>query len=175
MKNIVKPETYMIEANFKVLWLQIKCGGHMLYICNVYRPPSADDKIFLALATDIEKFQASSVKSKVFLFGDFNCHHSSWLGSTDLHGKGKTNSAGVACFTLCQTTGLKNVIKGNTNLINSGKVESTLALTDSRNEISRVSFENPVGATAHCRIVVELKFAPKSQYFYKDQLEIPSR
>ena len=112
----------------------------MLYICNVYRPPSADDKIFLALATDIEKFQESSVKFKVFLFGDFNCHHTSWLDSPDLHGKGKTNSASVACCTLCQTTGLKNVIKGNTNLRNIGKAESTLdlVLTDSPNKISSV-------------------------------------
>ena len=48
---------------------------------------------------------------------------------------------------------------------NIGKTESTLhlVLTDSPNEISKVSFENPVGATAHCRIAVELKFAPKSQ------------
>ena len=73
---------------------------------------SADDKIFLALATDVEKFQAGSVKSKVFLLGDINHHHASWLGSTDVCGKAKTNSAAVACFTLCQTICLRNVIKG---------------------------------------------------------------
>ena len=73
-------------------------------------------------------------------------------------------STSVACLTLCQTTDLKNVIKGNTNLRNTGKFESTfdLVLTNSPNNISKVSFEKPIGATAHCRITVELKFVPKS-------------
>ena len=111
------------------MWLQVKSSEQTLFVANVYRPPRpSDDKIFDALAHDVEHFQAGSTKTRVLLFGDFNCHHSTWLGSMDMHGKPKTNSAGVACYSLCQTSGLVNVITGNTFLRNKGNAESTLDL-----------------------------------------------
>ena len=81
-----------------------------------------------------------------------------------MHGKPKTNSAGVACYSLCQTSGLVNVIAGNTFLQNKGNAESTLdlVLTDNPALVSKVSLENAVGASAHCRIVTVLKLFPKS-------------
>ena len=80
------------------------------------------------LSTNVENFQTGSLNSKLFLFGDFNCHHATWLSSTDMHGRPKTNSAGVSGFTFCQTTGLVNLITGNTFLRNRGNAESTLNL-----------------------------------------------
>ena len=111
----------LLESNFEsegfeVIWLRIKSHNKIWFIANVYRPPSSDDRIFDALSADIEKFQMGSTSSKVMLFGDFNCHHSTWLNSANMHGAPKTNSAGLSCFAMCQTLGLENLVMGNTFL-----------------------------------------------------------
>jgi len=86
----------------------------------------------------------------------------------NMHGKPKTNFAGVACYSLCQTSDLVNVITGNTSLRDKGNVEFMLdlVLTDNPALVSKVSLENAVGASAHCRIVTVLKLSPKSRKTY---------
>ena len=91
----------------------------------MYRPPVSDNSVFDALAADIEHFQRKTTRASVLLVGDFNCHHSTWLGSRDVHGDPKTNDAGSACFSLCQILGFKNVVIGNTFLCNTGHAVST--------------------------------------------------
>lgn len=163
----------MIDQNIKtkdleVLWLHVKCSTNSLYIANVYHPPSSDNSIFDALAADIEFFQAKSVTSKILLVGDFNCHHSTWLGSRDVHGAPKTNEAGSACIGFCHTVGLTNLTTGNTFLRNTGLAVSCLdlVLTDSAHLVEKVTLEKPVGNSPHVRIAFNFKMTPKTHKSY---------
>ena len=66
---------------------KIPCQRLNCYLFVVYRSPSTDDRVFDCLCETMGSIQ--SVDPKVFGFvGDFNCHHSEWLGSriTDAHG-----------------------------------------------------------------------------------------
>ena len=103
-----------------------------------------------------------ATNSKMMLFGDFNCHHLTWLNSANMHGESKTNSAGLACFAMCQTVGLVNLVVGNTFLCNKGHGEPTsdLVLTDSHKQAKNVSLGNAIGSSSHCRVKVTLRTAP---------------
>jgi len=118
-------------------------------------PSPNDDKSFDALTNDIEHFQADSMRSTVLSFRDFNYHHLTWLGRMDMYGNPKTNAADVACYVLCQTSGLVTVISKTTFLHNKGNAESMLGivLIDNPALVSKVSFKNAVDASAQCRIV----------------------
>ena len=85
-----------------------------------------------------------------------------------MHGKPKTNSAGLACFSLVQTMGLTNMVKGNTFLLNVGKAVTTLdlVLTDSPSLLKHVALENAVGASSHCRNSIVNKSCPKTHKTY---------
>ena len=58
------------------------------YLFVVYRSPSTDDRVFDCLCEAMESIQSVDPKSVFCFVGDFNCHHSEWLGSriTDAHG-----------------------------------------------------------------------------------------
>jgi len=162
-----------IEENVKskdheVLWLRIQSSTRTLFVANVYRPPPSDNSIFDALAADIEHFQRKTTRSNILLVGDFNCHHSTWLGSRDVHGAPKTNDAGSSCFSLCQILGLTNVVNGNTFLRNTGGAVSTLdlVLTDSSDSVSNVTLETPVGISPHSRVAFTFKMSPKTHKTY---------
>ena len=98
----------------------------------------------------------------------FNCNHSTWLCSCDIHGDPKTNDAGSACFSLCQILGLANVVNGNTFLRNTGCAVSTLdlVLTDSSDCVSNVTLENPVDTSPHSRVAFTFKRSPKIHKSY---------
>ena len=78
-------------------------------------------------------FSRLDLQSQWFLSLETNCHHATWLGSKDMHGNSKSNDAGLSCFKVCQTTGLVNLVSGNTYLRNQGSAVSVLdlVLTDS--------------------------------------------
>ena len=58
------------------------------YLFLVYRSPSMDERVFDCLCEAMGSIQSVDPKSVFFFVGDFNCHHSEWLGShiTDAHG-----------------------------------------------------------------------------------------
>ena len=155
-------ESSTSSKEHEVLWISIRCGKYKIYVANVYRSPSNDDSVFDVLAIDTEMFQTSAPNSKILVFGDLNCHHATWLGSKDMNSNPKTNDAGLACYAMCQTMGLINVIAGNTFLRNRGSAVFTLdlALTDSLHSVSKVVLENSVGSSSHARIAVTLRFSP---------------
>ena len=57
------------------------------YLFVVYRSPSTDDRVFDCLCEAMGSIQSVDPKSVFCFVGDFNCHHSEWLGSriTDAH------------------------------------------------------------------------------------------
>ena len=58
------------------------------YLFAVYQSPSTDDRVFDCLCEAMGSIQSVDPKSVFCFVGDFNCHHSEWLGSriTDAHG-----------------------------------------------------------------------------------------
>ena len=53
------------------------------WICSlfvVYRNPSTDDRVFDCLCEAMGSIQSVDPKSVFCFVGDFNCHHSEWLG-----------------------------------------------------------------------------------------------
>ena len=73
------------------------------YLFVVYRSPSTDDRVFDCLCEAMGSIQSVDPKSVFCFVGDFNCHHSEWLGSriTDAHGVAAFDFATVAdCFQL---------------------------------------------------------------------------
>ena len=57
------------------------------YLFVVYRSPSTVDRVFDCLCEAMKSIQSVDTKSVFTFEGDFNCHHSEWLGSriTDAH------------------------------------------------------------------------------------------
>ena len=57
------------------------------YLFVVYRSASTDDRVFDCLCEVMGSIQSVDPKSVFCFVGDFNCHHSEWLGSllTDAH------------------------------------------------------------------------------------------
>ena len=58
------------------------------YLFLVYRSPNMDERVFDCLCEAMESIQSVDPKSVFCFVGDFNFHHSEWLGShiTDAHG-----------------------------------------------------------------------------------------
>ena len=156
------------SEKFEVSWIRISLKNNSLYVANVYRPPSSDSSIFNALSSDVEILQSRRDKPIVLLTGDFNCHHSTWLASKDCHGNPKNNDAGSACFEFCQILGLKNMVKGNTFLRNSGFAMSVLdlVLTDNPNLINDVQINDNIASSSHACIAFKLRVQPKLQKYY---------
>ena len=68
------------------------------YLFVVYRSPSTHDRVFDFLCEAMGSIQSVDPKSVFSFVGDFNCHHSEWMGSriTDTHGVAAFDFATVA-------------------------------------------------------------------------------
>ena len=79
------------------------------YLFVVYRSPSTDDRVFDCLCEAMVSIQSVDRKSVFCLVGDFNCHHSEWLGSriTDAHG--------VAVFDFATVADCSQLVNGPTH------------------------------------------------------------
>jgi len=172
VKNTIRSSLFdknVKTSQHEVMWIRIPSSNKNIYIANVYKPPSSDNSIFDSLTSDIELIQTNKRKSKVFVLGDFNCHHDLWLGSMDVHGNPKTNDAGNACYSMCQLLGLTNLVKENTFVRNSGQAKSVLdlVLTDSPNLIKNMIIENPIGSSPHARISLKINLVPACHVIFK--------
>ena len=92
VKNTIRSSLFdknVKTSQHEVMWIRIPSSNKNIYIANVYKPPSSDNSIFDSLTSDIELIQTNKRKSKVFVLGDFNCHHDLWLGSMEVSWKFK--------------------------------------------------------------------------------------
>jgi hypothetical protein len=73
------------------LWIKLSLAPKVnIYLCCLYRSPSADDSIYDLLTTHIQQFYTEDPACEVVVLGDFNAHHKTWLGfskNTDVHGE----------------------------------------------------------------------------------------
>ena len=79
------------------------------YLFVVYRSPSTDGRVFDCLCEAMGSIQSVDPKSVFCFVGDFNCHHSEWLGSriTDAHG--------VAAFDFATVADCSQLVNGRTH------------------------------------------------------------
>ena len=61
-------------------------------MCNLYRNPDLDERIFYCLLALMAAVQDEDVRASFLFVGDLNGHHQEWLGSMT------TNRHGVAAF-----------------------------------------------------------------------------
>ena len=58
------------------------CGElRPFYVISIYCNPSADDLIYDRLVNAVSWIKQSGGRADFLVMGDFNCHHSDWLGS----------------------------------------------------------------------------------------------
>ena len=92
--NINTPVTRLVNLespNFDVLWLKICLPTTTIILCFCYCSPNGTDfpVLFQYLTTSHETVTSSHPNAEVLYLGDFNVHHTEWLGSshTDTGGK----------------------------------------------------------------------------------------
>ena len=73
------------------------------YLLVVYRSPSTDDRVFDCLFEAMGSIQSVDPKSVFCFVGDFNCHHSEWLGS---------RTHGVAAFEFATVVDCSQLVNG---------------------------------------------------------------
>ena len=90
--------------DFELMWLSVSLQSQKLLLGVVYRPPSANNAIIDYLDSNIlqklEEFGAHSV----MLIGDFNVHHTDWLGSHS------TDAGGRQMLQLANCLGLEQIV-----------------------------------------------------------------
>ena len=87
--------------------------------------------------------------------GDFNCHHSDWLGSH------VTNAHGVAAFHFATLTDCSQLVRGPTQR---GGGILDLVLTDVP-DLCQVSVGPSVGRSDHSALLLILKLIKPAQHF----------
>ena len=120
------------------------------YLFVVYRSPSTDDRVLDCLCEAMGSIQSVDLKSVLCFVGDFNCHHSEWLGSriTDAHG--------VAAFDFASVADCSQLANGPTH--RAGGVLD-LVLTNVP-DLCDVQVHGNVGRSDHASLGVALNFPP---------------
>ena len=92
--NISNPVTHLVNLespNYDVLWLKICLPTTTIILCFCYCSPNGTDfpVFFQYLTTSHETVISSHPNAEVLYLGDFNVHHTEWLGSshTDTGGR----------------------------------------------------------------------------------------
>lgn len=124
------------------------CGHRLnLYIFCVYRSPNTDDRVYDCLLDAMAKIQSVDSKAVFHFVGDFNCHHSEWLGSS------RTDSHGVAARDFGSLSDCTQMVTGSTHRLG-GVLD--LVFTDVP-DLCKVSVAAPIGRSDHSHLCVDLE------------------
>ena len=87
----------------------LQCTSYLFFL---YRSPSSDDCTLLDdISFHIDGILQQHPSSNVFVFGDFNAHHSDWLSHSD-----GTNLAGERCFNFALSQDLTQLVNFPTRI-----------------------------------------------------------
>ena len=75
------------DTAHEYFWVRFTSDSRPVYICSLYRPPSADSSVFDSLSKNLAHIQSLKKDALVLLLGDFNTHNNERLGS--LNGLGR--------------------------------------------------------------------------------------
>ena len=98
------------DTAHEYFWVRFTSNSRPVYICSLYRPPSADSSVFDSLSKNLAHIQSLKKDALVLLLGDFNTHNNEWLGSLNGLGRPTTNDAGTSCEALCISHGLSQMV-----------------------------------------------------------------
>ena len=129
-----------------------KIPGQLLncYLLVVYRSPITGDRMFDCLCEAMGSIQSVDPKSVFCFIGDFNCHHSEWLGSriTDAHG--------VAAFDFVTVSDCFQMVNGFTHRAG-GVLDRVLTNLP---DLCDVHVHGNVGRSDHASLGVTLNLSP---------------
>lgn len=124
------------------------CGERLhFYIFCVYRSPNTDDRVFDCLLGAMARIQSVDSKAVFQFVGDFNCHHSEWLGSS------RTDSHGVAARDFGSLSDCTQLVAGSTHRLG-GVLD--LVFSDVP-DLCKVSVAAPIGRSDHSHLCIDLE------------------
>lgn len=133
-------------------FMVVKVAGRRLnfYLVFVYRSPNTDDRVYDCLSEVMGKVQSEDSKSAFCFVGDFNCHHTDWLGSRT------TNAHGVAAYDFASVTDCSQLVHVPTHR---GGGILDLVMTNVP-DLCRVEVQGCIGRSDHSTIRLALDLAP---------------
>ena len=144
--NAFRQSTY--ECGCHELQVVRVCGRHInFYVFSVYRSPSRDDSIYDCLLNGMALAQSNDAKASFVFVGDFNAHHTEWLGSvtpTDCHG--------IAALDFATTSGCQQLVDRATHV---GGNRLDLVFTDVP-RVENVQMAAPIGSSEHSALLLTL-------------------
>ena len=132
------------------------CGVRQnFYIFFVYRSPNADDRMFDCLLDAMGRIQSVDRRSVFCYVGDFNCHHTEWLGSP------RTDGHGVAAYDFATVADCTQLVRGPTH-----RAGGTLDLIMTNvPDLCRVVVGGPIGRSDHSHIALHLDTSARTPGF----------
>ncbi|XP_063636069.1 uncharacterized protein LOC134806671 [Cydia splendana] len=139
------------DRDLSLIWARVDYGGHVrIYVC-LYRSHSGDsetnrllERIQVGLSEVLERLPSA----ELVILGDFNAHHSEWLGSL------RTDYAGRAVHSFAAAYDLSQIVDGPTRIPDiEGHTPALLDLLltshPERHQVSRLA---PLGSSDHCLV-----------------------
>ena len=130
-----------LECSYQeVVCLRIRAKHMNFYVFAVYCSPGADDSLLDCLLTAMSEVHQTERKSSFVFVGDFNAHHTEWLGlisQTDVHSR--------ALLDFATSSSCQQLVAGPTH---SAGNPLDLVLTDVPGVVS-VVVSPPVGRSDH--------------------------
>ena len=130
------------------LWIKLTLiSNERLYLCCLYRSPSADDSVYEILTSHIQEFYAKDPSCEVVVCGDFNAHHKSWLGFS-----GNTDVHGDAALTFSLLNDLTQVVSSPTRFPSNSLLDLYLTSHPDSYDVSTLA---PLGTSDHAVVCCE--------------------
>ena len=120
------------------------------YLFVVYRSPSTDGRVLYCLCEAMGSIHLIDPKSVFSFVGDFNCHHSEWLGSRI------TDANGVAVFDFATVADCSQLVNGPTH--RAGGVLN--AVVTKNPNLCDVHVHDNIGRSDHASLGVALNLSP---------------
>ncbi|XP_045492437.1 uncharacterized protein LOC123691896 [Colias croceus] len=141
----------LVNSNLSTLWLRIDCDDHpRVYAC-VYRLHSGDaetDRLMEHLQITADAALEQIPSAEIIVLGDFNAHHTQWLGSR------LTDHAGRSVYDFALANGLRQLVSSITRLpdvVDHTPSMLDLLLTSHPNNY-QVNTDAPLGTSDHCLV-----------------------
>jgi hypothetical protein len=158
------------------VWIKlVSAKASPQYFCFLYRPPPSDDSYLDGLEKDIAAISLESPKSDVCIIGDFNVHHSTWLGSNN------TDSHGINLLNFCAVNDFHQLVSGPTRFPPNSLSRAQLLdlfLTNSKFHADiNCRVIGPIGNSDHSCVAADLKVhdadsSSSGQFVWKESLRL---
>ena len=146
-------ETRFESSDYSFMCFRLAPLHSITFLFILYRSPSSQDcTLFDVISDQIDRALSLYSSANIVVIGDFNAHHSEWLGSN------VSDSAGVKAHNFCLSQSLTQIINFPTRFPdNPNHLPSLLdlCLVSDPSQCS-VSPHSPLGSSDHCLISLKL-------------------